>query len=287
MSSKIILVTGASDGVGKETARTLAKQGHTIILHGRNKEKTQAAFEEIKRESGNDKIEMFTADFLSLAEVKRFAEQVKQKYDIIDVLINNAGAQFTDKRETTTEGYEKTMVINLFAPLLLTTLLLDNLRKSRSARVVTVSSASHAMGGKPFLNDIELKEHYSMTKAYAFSKLYVIWIMRHFVSETAKNGISNITFNTVHPASTQTSLGREAVKSLKWKIIFFLWKPMLISLEKAASSSIRAATSPELEGVTGKYFGPKGEEKPNEKYYSVENEKIVWDYSQKIIKPYL
>jgi hypothetical protein len=126
-----------------------------------------------------------------------------------------------------------------------------------------------------------------MSKAYAFSKLYVIWVMRHFVSDMTKRGISNITFNTVHPASTPSSLGREAVKSLKWKIIYFLWKPMMISIQKAASSSIKAATAAELEGVTGKYYGPKGEEKPSEKYYSAENEKIVWDYSQKIIKPYL
>ncbi|MDR1644487.1 MAG: SDR family NAD(P)-dependent oxidoreductase, partial [Tannerellaceae bacterium] len=136
MESKIILVTGASDGIGKETAKTLAKQGHTVIVHGRNPQKTKAAYEEIKAESGNDKIEYLTADFLSFAEIRRFADNIKQKYDHLDVLVNNAGAQFTDKRETTNEGHEKTMVINVFAPFLLTTLLLDLLKKSPSARVV-------------------------------------------------------------------------------------------------------------------------------------------------------
>ncbi|MDR1623416.1 MAG: SDR family NAD(P)-dependent oxidoreductase, partial [Tannerellaceae bacterium] len=118
MERKIILVTGASDGIGKETAKTLAKQGHTVIVHGRNPQKTQAAYEEIKTESGNGKIEYLTADFLSLAEVRRFADNIKQKYDRLDVLVNNAGAQFTDKRETTVDGYEKTMTINVFAPFL-------------------------------------------------------------------------------------------------------------------------------------------------------------------------
>jgi len=287
MESKIILVTGASDGIGKETAKALAKQGHTIIVHGRSKQKTQAAYEEIKAESGNNNIEYMTADFLSFAEIKRFAESIKQKYSHLDVLVNNAGAQYTDKREVTDEGHEKTMTINVFAPFLLTTLLLDILKKSTLARVVTVSSAAHSMSGKPYLNDIELKQHYSMAKAYGLSKLYEIWVMNHFVSEMKSLGISNITFNTVHPGSAFTSLGREAEKSLKWRIIYFLWWPMMKTSAKGASSSIYAVTSPELEGVTGKYFGLKGEEKPNDKYYSPENEKAIWDYCKKITKDYL
>jgi len=287
MEKKIILITGSSDGVGKETAKTLAKQGHTIILHGRSQEKLQAVYDEIKSETGNDNIDMFVADLLLLAEVKLFAEKIKQKYERLDVLVNNAGAQFRDFRETTAEGFEKTMVINVFAPFLLTILLLDLLKKSQSARVVTVSSAAHSMSGKPDLEDIQVEKKYSMSKAYALSKLYVIWVMKHFVSEMQKAGITNITFNTVHPGSAPTNLGREAAKSLKWRIIFFLWKPMMTSVENAASSSIKAAISLELESVTGKYFGLKGEEKPNEKYYSPENEKIIWDYCMEIVKPYL
>jgi len=287
MEQKIILITGASDGIGKETAKALAKQGHTIIVHGRNPQKTKSAYEEIKAESGNNNVDYITADFLSFAEIKRFADEIKQKYNHLDVLVNNAGAQFTEKREVTDEGHEKTMTINVFAPFLLTTLLLDLLKKSPSARVVTVSSAAHAMSGKPYFDDIELKQHYSMAKAYGLSKLYVIWIMQHFVAEIKKIGINNITFNTVHPASAFTNLGREAEKSLKWKIIFFLWRPMMKTPAKGAASSIYTAISPELEGVTGKYFGLKGEEKPKDKYYSPENEQKVWDYCKKITEDYL
>jgi NAD(P)-dependent dehydrogenase (short-subunit alcohol dehydrogenase family) len=287
MENKTILITGASDGIGKETAKALARQGHRIILHGRNKQKTETALEEIKRETGNQNIDMYVADFLSLAEVKKFADTIKQKYQHLDVLINNAGAQFGDKRETTTEGHEKTMVINLFAPFLLTVILLDLLKKSKSARVVTVSSASHSMGGKPDLNDIELMNNYTMTKAYGFSKLYVIWVMQHFVSEMKKAGINNITFNSVHPGSTKSNLGRESMKSLKWRIVYFLWQPMMNSMEKAIRPGIKAAVAPELEGITGKYFGPKGEEKPGQKYYSAENEKMVWDYCKKVAGKYV
>jgi NAD(P)-dependent dehydrogenase (short-subunit alcohol dehydrogenase family) len=202
MSNKTILITGASDGIGKETAKTLAKQGHTIILHGRNKQKLQAVYDEIKAETGNKNVEMFTADFLSFAEIKRFADTIKSKYDHLDVLINNAGAQFTDKRELTVDGHEKTMMINVFAPFLLTTLLLDLLKKSPSARVVTVSSAAHSMGGKPYLDDIELKEHYSLMKSYGISKLYIIWVMRHFVAEMKKAGI-----NTYHTSYFDSNFG--------------------------------------------------------------------------------
>lgn len=287
MEGKIILVTGASDGIGKETAKSLAKQGHTIILHGRNKQKMQAVYEEIRRETGNNNIEMFTADFLSFAEIKCFADTIKKKYDRLDVLINNAGAQFGNKRETTSEGHEKTMMINVFAPFLLTALLLDLLKKSPFARVITVSSAAHKMSGKPYLDDIELVNHYSMSKAYGLSKLYVIWVMRHFVTEMKKAGINNITFNLVHPGSVSTSLGRVSTKSWVTKIIYFLWKPLMISVAKGAKSSIEAAVSPNLEGVTGKYFGPKGEEKNSDKYYSFENEQIVWDYCLKVTEDYL
>jgi hypothetical protein len=164
---------------------------------------------------------------------------------------------------------------------------LDLLKKSPSARVVTVSSAAHKMGGKPNLDDIELKNHYSMAKAYGLSKLYVIWVMRHFVSEMKKAGINDITFNSVHPGSAPTSLARESSKSLKFRIIMFLWIPMMTTVVKGASSSIYAAISPELEGVTGKYFGLKGEEKPSNKYYSPENEQIVWDYCKKVTDAYL
>lgn len=286
MESKTILITGASDGIGKETAKTLAKQGHRIIIHGRNKQKTEAAFEEIKRESGNQNIDMYLADFLALTEVRKFADTIKQKYDHLDVLINNAGAQFTDKRETTSEGHEKTMVINVFSPFLLTTLLLDLLKKSKSARVVTVSSASHSMG-KPDLNDIEFKNGYTMSRAYGVSKLYIIWVMQHFVTEMKKTGINNITFNSVHPGSTRTNLARESSKMWTFRIIMFLWQPMMNSMEKAISASIKAAINTELEGVTGKYFGPKGEEKPSQKHYSPENEKIVWDYCMQTLKPYM
>ncbi|MDR2431812.1 MAG: hypothetical protein LBD99_06135 [Candidatus Margulisbacteria bacterium] len=107
--------------------------------------------------------------------------------------------------------------------------------------------------------------------------------MRHFVSEMKRSGIANITFNTVHPGSAATNLACESSKLWKFRIIMFLWIPMLTTVAKGASSSIKAAAAPELEGVTGKYFGTKGEEKPSDKYYSPENEQAVWEYCRKAV----
>ncbi|MBK0167437.1 SDR family NAD(P)-dependent oxidoreductase [Klebsiella sp. S69] len=285
-AKKTILITGASDGVGKETATTLAGQGHTVIIHGRDPKKSRTALEEIRTRSGNPDVHLFLADFLSFAGVKAFAEEIKRNFDHLDVLINNAGAQFSDTREETKDGHEKTMVINVFSPLLLTTLLLDLLKTSPSARVVTVSSDSHKIA-KPDLNDIELTRGYSMPRAYANSKLYIIWVMNHFASELRQTGITNVAFNCVHPGSTQSSLGREATKSLKWKILFSLWWFMLIPLDKAAGSSIYAATAPEISGLSGKYYGPKGVETPSARHYSAGNERKVWEYARSVISPYL
>ncbi len=124
LKSKIILITGATGGIGKETARALARQGHTVVIHGRNKVKTQQVCEEIKSETGNIKVDMLLADLLLLSDVKYMADEFKKKYDRLDVLINNAGAMMNKNRETTKEGLEKTIVVNLLAPFLLTELLL-------------------------------------------------------------------------------------------------------------------------------------------------------------------
>ena len=287
MESKIMLITGATSGIGKEAAKVLAQQGHTVIVHGRNKSKTEATAQELKKETGSDKIEILIADLESFADIKRMADEFKAKYDRLDVLINNAGNQYGGTWDGTAEGHEKTMMVNTFAPFFLTYLLLEPLSKSGEGRVVTVSSASHQQGGSPYLNDIELKDHYSYGKAYGASKLYVIWVMRHFVKYCEEQGIKNITFNCVHPGSAKTNLGNTGNRPTSFKVLFFLWQPMMTSVKKGAKPTIFAAAADEMKGKNNCYIGPKGYEKVNEKYYSKENEKIVWDYCMKIAEPYM
>jgi NAD(P)-dependent dehydrogenase (short-subunit alcohol dehydrogenase family) len=288
MESKIILVTGASDGIGKETAKTLAKQGHTVIVHGRNPQKTQAACEEIKSETGNSKIDIIIADLLSFPAIKSMADEVKKRYDRLDVLINNAGAIFGKIRETTADGLEKTITLNLFAPFLLTELLLDVLAKSPSSRIINLSSAMHKRGGKPDFNDFQLKKNYNPARAYGLSKLYLIWITRYLAAELKERGITNITVNASHPGAAATNFGRDADKGFLTNLIFKLASHVVDKPEKGAMTSIYLATSPEVEGVTGKFFGNREkEEKADDKYYSVENEKTVWDYCKKVTDKYI
>lgn len=287
MKNKIILITGATDGIGKASAKSLARQGHTVIIHGRNKEKALAVCEEIKAETGNKQIDILIADLLILTDVKRAAEEFKKKYSQLDVLINNAGAIFGKVREVTKEGLEKTMTLNLFSPLLLMTLLIDVLAKSPSPRIVNVNSEMHKNGGIPDLADIQLENSYKAPRAYGLAKLYNIWITRHLISELAKQGQNHFIINLTHPGAVNTRFGADSDKGFFVNLIFKVAMPFLRTPEKAAVDSVYLATSEKVEHISGKYIYKEKEAKIDDRYYSAENEQIVWDYCMKIINPYL
>ena len=287
MDKKIILVTGASSGIGRVTALELARQGHTLIIHGRNEQKTREVLDEIIAATGNEDVRMLTADLSLMAEVNAFADKVAQMYDHLDVLINNAGGQFGETRQATSEGHERTFAINALAPFLLTRLLMPLLEKSPSARVVTVSSASYQQGGEVDWNDIEFEKKYSLTRSYGQSKRYVWWLMRQFTVELEKRGVKSVTVNTCEPGSAKTNLARESQKELWFRILLVLWKPMMWSVEKAAATSIWLATSSEVEGKTGGFYGNKRELKVKQKLVSSESQQRIWNYCEKVCKDYL
>ncbi|MBV4358836.1 SDR family NAD(P)-dependent oxidoreductase [Pinibacter aurantiacus] len=288
MENKIILVTGATDGIGKITATSLAEQGHTVIVHGRNKQKAETVLNEIISKTGNKKIDILIADMLSLADVKRAAEEFEQKYPKLDVLVNNAGAIFSKNRETTTEGFEKTITLNLMAPTLLMLSLEKALEKSSSARIINMYSAMHKRGGKPDFSDFQLEKSYKPDRAYGLSKLYLVWATRHFAKLLKEKGIKNITVNGTHPGAVATNFGQEPDKGFLINTIFKVALRFMPKPEVGAVSSIYLATSPEVEKITGEFFDPKNKiEKPDDKYYSTANEQIVWDYCMSILQPYL
>lgn len=287
MDKKIILVTGATSGLGIEDAKAFLKQGHTVIIHGRNRQKALTVQKDLIAETGSEDVDVLIADLESLASVKQMADEFKAKYDHLDVLVNNAGNQYGGSWQATGEGHEKTMAVNLFAPVLLSLALIDSLRKSTHGRIVTVSSASHAQGGRPFLDDIELKEHYSYTRAYGLSKLYVIWAMRALYKQLLAEGIDTIDVNCTHPGTAKTHLGEADQRPLWIRPLFAIFAALAPTAAKGAEPTIYAATSPEIEGVSDQYFGPKGREKVNEKYYTPANERTVWEYCLKVVGPYL
>lgn len=287
MKNKIILVTGASSGIGKETALKLAQMGNTVIIHGRNPQKTRQVFDEIQQLTGNQNLDMITADLSLMADVVWFANEIKNKYDHLDVLINNAGGQFGTQREETSEGHEKTIAINTYAPFLLTYLLLGLLSQSLSGRVVTVSSASYSQGGQWDLSDFELHDRYSLARSYGTSKLYIYWLMNQFAARAPQWGITNVTFNTVEPGSADTSLGRVSAQKGLTKLIYWLWKPMMWSVERAAATSIYMATSSKVEGVTGKFYGNLKEKRIRTKFRVERDERITWEHCVQELQQYL
>lgn len=288
MERKTILITGATGGIGKETAKALARQGHSVVIHGRDKIKAQKVCEEIKSETGNTSIDTLLADLFLLSDVKNMADKFKEKFDRLDVLINNAGGMMNKERETTKEGIEKTIALNLLSPFLLTQSLLDVLAKSPAARIINVSSEMHKRGGKPDFNDFQLVNSYSCPRAYGLSKLYLIWISRHLITELKQKGLGHITVNIVHPGISNTNFGLDSDKGFLNNLIFRIVMPFSLTPEQGAETSIYLATSDEVKNVTGQYYGPKKRiSKVDDNYYSAENEKLVWEYCKQITKPYL
>src|SRR5215207_6225037 len=201
MSEKIILITGATNGIGKAAALELAKQGNTVVIVGRNPAKTQATVEEIKQQSGNSAVEGLIADLSSLADVRRLADEFRQRHSRLDVLINNAGALFAE-RELTVDGYEMTFAVNHLAYFLLTNLLLDLLKASAPARIVNVASDAHK-GMKINFDDLQLEKNYGgmMGPAYGQSKLANILFTYELARRLAGTGV---TVNALHPGLVRT-----------------------------------------------------------------------------------
>lgn len=287
MSKKIVLITGASNGIGKETALELAKGNYQLIIHGRNPERTKKVYDEIIA-LGNHDVSMITADFSLLSEVAKFADKVKAQVDHLDVLYNNAGGQFGEEREVTTEGHEKTFAINMLAPFLLTKLLLPLLEKSASARIVTQSSESYQQSGDPILDDIELKNHYSFGAAYGLSKLYVWWVMREFAKRLKENNVQNVSVNTVEPGTAlSTGLQRVSGKIPEMQKLIDEYQQYSWSIPEAAATGIYIITSPDVEGVSGKFYGNKKEKEIGSKWYSENGQEQIWDYCNEASEKYL
>ena len=282
MESKIILITGSTDGIGKITATELAKQGHTVIIHGRNLEKAEKVRQEIQNQTGNPNVDFLIADLLSMAEIKKMAEDFIIKYKHLDVLINNAGAIFGKDRTVTKDGFEQTMMLNLLAPFLLTDLLMESLQKSQSARIINLYSALHRRPGKPDLNDFQLEKNYKTDRAYGLSKLYLVWTTKHLARLLKEKGINNITVNACHPGAVATNFGQDADKGFIINLIFKVALKLMPKPETGARTSIYLATYQEVENVSGQFFNQKMKfEKPDDKYYSLENEQTVWEYCMK------
>jgi NAD(P)-dependent dehydrogenase (short-subunit alcohol dehydrogenase family) len=248
MAGKTVLVTGGTGGIGKATAAGLATVAARVGIVGRDLTRTRAAAADIAAASGNPAVDAFGADMSSQAEVRRLAREVLDAYPRLDVLVNNVGG-FWATRRVTADGLEHTFAVNHLAGFLLTDLLLDRLKASAPARIVTVSSGAQA-NGKMNFEDLQGERGYSGQRAYNQSKLANVMFTYELARRLEGSGV---TATVLHPGVVRTGFAAEDPSPL-WKVLLPLIRPLLKTPERGAATPIYLACSPEVEGVTGKYF---------------------------------
>ena len=268
MRDRVCLVTGASSGIGLETARGLARAGARVGLVGRDPARTEAAAASIRAQGGT--ADVFVADLSSQAEVRRLAAAVRERYPRLDVLVNNAGAIFGE-RSLTADGLERTWALDHLGYVLLTLELLDLLKASTPARIVNVASAAHTRGRIPREGE---EGTYGAMKAYSAAKLGNVLFTYALARRLAGTGV---TVNALHPGVIASGFasGTGGLFGFGWRLI----KPMLSSTEDGARTSLHVATAPELAHVSGRYFSRCRETASSSASRDRDLQERVWDLS--------
>ena len=281
MAGRTCLITGATNGIGKETAIELANMGATVVLVARDERKGRAAQSELKERTGAES-ELLLADLASLADVRKLADEYRSRHDKLHVLINNAGA-YNSQRVLTKDGYEMTIAVNHLAHFLLTDLLLDVIKASAPARIINVSSGAHS-GAKINFDDLQGESGYGVGMgAYGQSKLANVL----FTNELAKRlEGANVTVNSLHPGVVRTGFGRNATGIIGGVFAVFqlVGRPFLLTSAQGAETSIYLASSPDVETNTGEYFVKSKSVASNDESNDPEVARRLWDVSEELIK---
>lgn len=250
MSGKVCIVTGANSGIGKETALGLAHMGARVVMVCRNAEKGKAALEEIRRESGSSQVDLLIADMSSQSSLRALAEEIRQEYPRLDVLVNNAGGA-PPARTLSADGIEMTLATNHLGPALLTLLLLDLLKAGAPSRIINVSSCEAQSPARLDMNDLQFERRkYGNIAAYRQSKL----LMNTFTFELARRlAGTGVTANCLHPGAVATNIW-SAAAPLIGRLIIPVVKPFMLTSKQGAAVSLYLATSPEVAQVSGEYF---------------------------------
>lgn len=280
MQGKTVLVTGATSGIGQETAIGLAKLGAQVIITGRKRERGEAAVAEIQQASGNPKVELIIADMTSQAEINRLADEVIKRYTRLDVLVNNVG-MVVDKRQMTVDGIELNFAVNHLAAFLLTHRLLPLLQASAPARVINVTGG--ALGKVDLTNLQAEKPNYIGFMVYSHSKSILMAASYEMARRLQGTGV---TVNVAYPGGVRsTNMGSQKSTLPLWiRPLFSVVRRALdTTAEKAARSSIYLASSPEVEGVTGQYFNTNSKNvRWNATVYDDQIRAAVWAISEQL-----
>ena len=277
MNGKTVLVTGGTGGIGRAAAVCLASMGARVGITGRDRARAEQAAAAIANASGNPAVDLFVGDMSSQAEVRRMAGEILVAYPRLDVLLNNVGG-FWAHRHMTADGLERTFALNHLAPFLLTNLLLERLTTSAPARVVTVSSGAHTLGRIDF-DDLMGEHEYSGQRAYNQSKLANVM----FTYELARRlEGTRVTATALHPGMTNTSFSTEDPHRRMAPVVFMV-RPFLKSPNKGADTAVYLSSSPDVEGVTGRYFVKRRTKRSNESSYDEATTARLWQLSADLV----
>ena len=282
MNGRTCLITGATDGIGKEAAIELAKKGCNLILIGRNKEKGEKVVEQIRKVADSYvDIDYFTADLMLMKEVSRVADEVSRKYPKIDVLLNNVGAYFAF-RGVTEEGFERTFALNHLGYFLMTKKLLPLVEKSNYKRIVNVSSSAHY--GIDFeFDNLNGEKKYSGFDVYKKSKLANVMFTYELAKRVKDKGI---TANCLHPGFVSTNFGKN--NNFLWRNVIrvAMWLTA-INVKDGAKTSIHLACSDEVKDITGRFFANCEVKKGSSKAKNEEHNRRLWDISEDYVKKFV
>ena len=279
MVGKKCLVTGGTSGLGRATAHALAQQGTEVIVVGRNPKKCEKTVKKIKKSTGNDSIRHQIADLSSQKDIRTLVDEFKKNYSSLDVLVNNAGAKFMEKK-VTVDGLEMTFALNHLGYFLLTNLLLEALKTSQNARIVNVSSGAHSGCRTIDFENLQGEKNFDGRAAYALSKLCNVL----FTYELARRlSDTDITVNALSPGGVATNFSRNN-GLVPWArhIVSHLLTGNLVGPQKGARTNVYLATSPEVEGITGKYFQNQKTVQSSDISYDEALGKQLWDVSRKL-----
>lgn len=276
MQSRTCLITGANSGIGRITALELARKGFDIIMLCRNLEKARPVRQEVKKVSQTGHVDLVWCDMASQSSVMQAAREVADRYDRLDVLVNNAGL-YIDKEQYSSDGIELTFATNHLGPFLLTNLLVNLLRKGSDPRIVTVSSEAHRWDRGFIIEELAKPRKYNGMRAYGASKLCNILFANELAKRLADDGITS---NSLHPGAVKTNFG-QSITSVQ-SLVFNLMRPFFISPEKGAETSIYLASSPDIAHETGLYFAKCRPKTPSTAAQSQHNAGQLWTLSEQL-----
>jgi NAD(P)-dependent dehydrogenase (short-subunit alcohol dehydrogenase family) len=275
MEGKVVLITGGTSGIGRAAATALAAMGAEVVVAGRDRERGEAAVEEIRDTSGNERVSLMLADLAVQTEVRGLAEEFRERYDRLDVLVNNAGI-IQSKRTETPDGLELTLAVNHLAPFLLTNLLLDLLKESAPSRIITVSSEARR-GAQIDFEDLQSERRYRAFKVYGMTKLANILFTYELAERLEGTGV---VANCLHPGGVNTNFG--ANNRSFGTLLFRAFKPFMRTPEQGADTIVYLAISPEAGKMTGRYLTDRKVVSSFNEPHDEATQKRLWEVSEKL-----